>query len=148
MEPEEIAQLRTMYVFTPPAGRSWGLTYDGLASILRQRDPDEYIRIEDGTDGPVRNSSMQFGITLDGEELEGMALLTPEGVAVKDCTPRTAAAFALWLAATVVPAGTTIMFNTEWGIEADLPATPVPDATRPRIAAAFVEHLVATGDLD
>lgn len=148
MELAEISEVRTMYVFTPPDGRSWGLTYDGLAAILRQRDPDEYIRIDDGADGPVRGSSMHFGITLDGEELEGMALLSPEGVSVKDCTPQTAATFALWLAESVVPAGTTIMFNTEWGIEADLPDTPVPDATRPRIAAAFVEHLVATGDLD
>lgn len=41
-----------------------------------------------------------------------------------------------------------IVFNTEWGLEAELPDTPVPDATRPQIATAFAEHLVATGDLD
>lgn len=63
---------------------------------------------------------IHFGITLDDEQLEGMALL---------------------------PGGTVAMFNTEWGLEADLPSTPVPDATRPRIAAAFVAHLEETGDL-
>jgi hypothetical protein len=137
MEPEEIAELRTTYVFTPPDGRSWGLTNDRLAAVLRQRDPDEFIRVEEGTDGPVRGSSTHFGITLDDEELEGMALLSPEGVSVNDRTVRSAAAFALWLTDSVVPAGPTVMFNTEWGIEAELPDTPVPDATRPRIAAAL-----------
>ena len=45
----------------------------------------------------------------------------------------------------VLPGGTVVMFNTEWGLEADLPSTPVPDATRPRIAAAFVAHLEEAG---
>nr|WP_269785826.1 hypothetical protein [Streptomyces antimycoticus] len=40
------------------------------------------------------------------------------------------------------------MFNTEWGLEAELPDTPVPEATRPRIAATFMEHLKNTGELD
>ncbi|MEV0737822.1 hypothetical protein AB0I51_18025 [Streptomyces sp. NPDC050549] len=33
------------------------------------------------------------------------------------------------------------MFNTEWGLEAELPPTPVPGGNRPRVAAAFVAHL-------
>ncbi|GGL03459.1 hypothetical protein [Streptomyces flaveus] len=148
MEPDEIAELRTMYVFTPPDGQSWGLTYEDLESKLRERNPDEFIRIDEGFDGPVSGSSMHFGITLDEEQLEGMALLSPEGVSVKDCTVGSAARFAVWLRNNVVPEGMAVMFNTEWGLEAELPDTPVPDATRPRIAAAFMEHLVETGDLD
>ncbi|MEU0336543.1 hypothetical protein [Streptomyces sp. NPDC006193] len=148
MEPDEIAELRTMYIFTPPAGHTWGLTYDSLEAVLRERDPDEFIRVDDGTDGPVHGSSMHFGITLDDEQLEGMALLSPEGVSVKDCTAHTAARFVLWLRDNVVPAGMAVLFNTEWGTEAGLPDAPVPDAPRPRIAAAFVEHLAETGDLD
>ncbi|WP_425245371.1 hypothetical protein [Streptomyces sp. NEAU-NA10] len=148
MEPEEIAALRTMYIFTPPDGQSWGLTYEGLEAVLRERNPDEFIRVDDGTDGPIGGSSMHFGITLDEEQLEGMALLSPEGVSVKDCTAQSAATFVLWLRNNVVPAGMAVMFNTEWGAEADLPDTLVPDATRPRITAAFVAHLVETGDLD
>ncbi|MEV7159610.1 hypothetical protein [Streptomyces misionensis] len=148
MEPEQIAELRTMYVFTPPNGQSWGLTYEGLESLLRERNPDEFIRVDDGADGPVSGSSMHFGITLDDEQLEGMALLSPEGVSVKDCTAHSAARFALWLRSVVVPAGMAVVFNTEWGLEAGLQDAPVPDATRPRIAAAFMEHLVQTGDLD
>ena len=148
MEPEEIAQLRTMYIFSPPAGESWGLTYESLEAKLRQRNPDEFIRVDDGSDGPVRGSSMHFGITLDDEQLEGMALLSPEGVSVLDCTAGSAARFALWLKTDVVPAGMSIVFNTEWGLEAELPDTPVPNATRPRIASTFTEHLVATGYLD
>jgi hypothetical protein len=71
VEPEEIAELRTTYVLTPPDGRSWGLTYDRLAAVLRQRDPDEFIRVEEGTDGPVRGSSTYFGITLDDGRVGG-----------------------------------------------------------------------------
>ncbi|AKN72032.1 hypothetical protein QR97_21590 [Streptomyces sp. PBH53] len=148
MEPEQIAELRTMYIFTPPHGQSWGLTYERLEALLRERNPDEFIRVDDGADGPVSGSSMHFGITLDDEQLEGMALLSPEGVSVKDCTAQSAAGFVLWLRNTAVPAGMAVMFNTEWGLEVGLPATPVPDAARPRIAAAFIEHLVETGDLD
>jgi hypothetical protein len=148
MEPDEIAELRTMYIFTPPDGLSWGLTYEGLEAVLRERNPDEFIRVDDGTDGPVHGSSMHFGITLDDEQLEGMALLSPEGVSVKDCTAHAAATFVLWLRDHVVPPGMSVMFNTEWGTEADLPDAPVPDATRPRIAEVFTAHLVETGGLD
>ena len=148
MEPEEIAALRTMYIFSPPDGQSWGLTYEGLETLLRERDPEAFLRIDDGSDGPVSGSSMHFGITLDDEELEGMALLSPEGVSVMHCTVHTAAAFAVWLSHNAVPTGAAVMFNTEWGLEAELPDTPVPEATRPRIAAAFMEHLKDTGDLD
>ncbi|RNG36129.1 hypothetical protein [Streptomyces botrytidirepellens] len=148
MEPEEIAELRTMYIFSPPEGQSWGLTYEGLETLLRERDPEEFIRIDDGSDGPVSGSSMHFGITLDDEELEGMALLAPEGVSVMDCTVHTAAAFAVWLSNNVVPTGVAVAFNTEWGLEAELPDTPVPEAPRPRIAAAFMKHLEDTGELD
>jgi hypothetical protein len=148
MEPEEIAQLRTMYVFTPPDGQSWGLTYEGLAATLRERNPEEFIRIDDGVDGPVTGSSMHFGITLDDEQLEGMALLSPEGVSVMDCTASLAAGFVLWLKADVVPEGIGVTFNTQWGLEDDHPGTPLPDADHPGIVDAFMEHLVETGGLD
>lgn len=148
MEPEEIAALRTMYVFTPSEGESWGLTYEDLAARLRERNPDEFIRTDDGTDGPVTGSSMHFGVTVDGEQMEGMALLSPEGVSVMDCTVGLAAGFVTWLRSDVVPEGMAVTFNTEWGLEADLPDAPVPDADPLHIAAVFVEHLVETGDLD
>ncbi|WP_055557806.1 hypothetical protein [Streptomyces sp. NBRC 110028] len=147
MEPEEIAELRTMYIFSPPEGQSWGLSYEGLEALLRERNPEEFIRIDDGSDGPVSGSSMHFGITLDDEELEGMALLAPEGVSIMDCTVHTAAAFAVWLSNNVLPTGMAVAFNTEWGLEAELSDTLVPEAPRPRIAAAFMEHLKATGEL-
>ncbi|GAV40235.1 hypothetical protein [Streptomyces acidiscabies] len=142
---DEIAELRTMWVFTPPEGQTWELTYEGLEALLRERNPDEFIKVDNGSGGPIRGSSMHFGVTLEGEDLEGMALLSPEGVAVTDCTARTAATFVLWLRNAVVPPGGVVMFNTRWGLEDDLPEALVPDATRPRIAATFMEHLVETG---
>jgi hypothetical protein len=148
MEPEEIAALRTLYVFTPPAGESWGLTYAGLEAVLRERNPEAFIRVEEGTDGPVTGSSMHFGITVDEEQLEGMALLSPEGVSVKDCTVALAAGVVTWLRSAVVPQGAAVTFNTEWGLEAELPDAAVPDTDPQGITAAFVDHLVATGDLD
>ncbi|WP_426569314.1 hypothetical protein [Streptomyces canus] len=104
MEPEQIAELRTMYIFTPPAGQTWGLAYEGLEAVLRERNPDEFVRVDDGAEGPVQGSSMHFGITLNDEQLEGMALLSPEGVSIKDCTAQSAAGFVLWLRNKVVPA--------------------------------------------
>ncbi|MGW1053554.1 hypothetical protein [Streptomyces sp. NPDC001155] len=148
MEPEEVAELRTMFVFTPPQGQSWGLTFEGLEARLRERNPDTFIRVDDGGDGPVRGASMIFGITLDDEDLEGLASLEPEGVSVLDCNAHLAARFALWLRNNVAPADTPVMFNTEWGIEEGIEHTLVPDATRPRIVAAFVAHIQETGGLD
>lgn len=145
MEPEEIAELRTMYVFTPPEGQSWGLTFESLEAKLRERNPDEFIRIDAG--GPVRGSSMHFGITLSNEKMEGLARLSSEGVAVLDCNAHLAAEFVLWLRDRVVPTDMTVMFNTEWGLEDDLPPTPVPDAPRARIVAAFIAHIEETGGL-
>ncbi|MGV4988710.1 hypothetical protein ACVB8X_37625 [Streptomyces sp. NRAIS4] len=147
MEPEQIAELRTMYVFTPPHGQSWGLTFEGLAERLRERNPEEFIRVDDGG-GPIRGASMNFGITLDDEDLEGFALLNPEGVSIFDCNAHLAARFALWLRNNVAPADVPVMFNTEWGIEEGLEPTLLPDATRPRIVAAFVQHIEETGGLD
>ncbi|WP_329352136.1 hypothetical protein OG226_43230 [Streptomyces sp. NBC_01261] len=48
----------------------------------------------------------------------------------------------------VLPGGTVVMFNAEWGLGGHLPSTPVPDATRPRILAAFVARLEGDGGLD
>ena len=146
MEPAEIAELRTMYVFTPQEGRSWGLTFEDLGAKLRERDPDEFLRIEAG--GPIRGSSMHFGITLGDEQMEGLARLSSEGVAVLDCNAHLAAEFALWLRERVVPTSMTVMFNTAWGLEDDMPPTPVPDAPRPDIVAALVAHIEETGGLD
>ena len=91
---------------------------------------------------------MHFGITLADEQLEGMALLSPEGAAVLDSNAHLAAEFALWLRNNMGPTGMKVMFNTEWGLEADLPPTPVPDPPRPRIVAAFVAHVEEIGGLD
>ncbi|MEU0005957.1 hypothetical protein ABZ079_17215 [Streptomyces sp. NPDC006314] len=97
MEPEEIAELRIMFVFTPPRGQSWELTFEGLEARLRERNPETFTRVDDGGIGPVCGASMVFGITFDDEDLEGLASLEPEGVSVLDCNAHLAARFALWL---------------------------------------------------
>jgi hypothetical protein len=142
-----MAELRTMYVFCPVEGSTWGLTYETLAAKLRERDPEEFIRVEQGTEGPVRGSSMHFGITLEDQELEGTAVLSPGGVALQDCSAQDAANFVKWLRGSVVPEGMAMTFNTEWGLEARLPDALVPDVPRPRLVATFLAHLVATGGL-
>ncbi|MFF9150405.1 hypothetical protein ACF1BN_36740 [Streptomyces sp. NPDC014861] len=143
MDESELAALRTMYVFGPAEGSTWNLTYDLVTSKLRERNPDEFIRVDEGGQGPVPGSVMHFGITLGDETLEGMAKLTPEGITLEDATAQAAASFVLWLRSSVVPAGTSISFNMEWGLEADLPDALVPDAPRPRLVAAFLTHLEA-----
>ncbi|MFF2569978.1 hypothetical protein [Streptomyces sp. NPDC058084] len=148
MDASELAELRTMYVFEPAEGSTWGLTYEGIESRLRERKTDTFIRIDEGDEGPVHGSVMHFGITVGEEELEGMAKLSPEGIAVEDCTALAAAEFVKWLWGKIVPDGSGITFNTEWGLEADLPDALVPRVPRPRLVAAFLAHLEATGGLD
>ncbi|MGY4996810.1 hypothetical protein [Streptomyces sp. 900105245] len=148
MEQEEIAELRTMFVFTPPHGQSWGLTFEGFEARLRERNSETFIRIDGEGDGPVRGSSMIFGITFDDETLEGFASLQPEGVSIRECNAHMAARVALWLRNNVAPADVPVMFNTDWGIEEGREPTLVPDATRPRIVTALVQHVEETGGLD
>ncbi len=90
---------------------------------------------------------MHFGITVGEDELEGIAKLYPEGIVVEDCTAYAAADFVKWLWG-VVPDGSSVTFNTEWGLEADLPDALVPQVPRPRLVATFLAHLEATGGLD
>ncbi|MEU8687439.1 hypothetical protein [Streptomyces sp. NPDC048665] len=87
MKPEEIAELCTMFVFTPPQRQSWALTFEGLEARLREHNPDTFIRLDDGGDEPVRGASISFGITLKDEGLEGLASLETEGMSVLDCLP-------------------------------------------------------------
>ncbi|MFJ3909667.1 hypothetical protein [Streptomyces vinaceus] len=145
MNPSDLARLRTMYVFAPIDGESWGLTFDGLRAHLLARDPEAFLQVDEGRTGPVRTTSLQFGVTFGEEELEGFALLSPEGVAVKNSTPQEAANFVVWLRDQVVPQDKAVTFNTEWGIEEDAPDEPVPDVTRPRLVAAFLAHLETLG---
>ncbi|ROQ96864.1 hypothetical protein EDE04_3335 [Streptomyces sp. 2132.2] len=143
MDASQLAELRTMYVFTPMEGQTWGLTYDSLKARLLERDPDEFIRIQEG--GAIRGSTMHYGITLEGEELEGYARVQPEGISILDSTVQAAANFVAWLREHVVPEGVAMTFNTVWGLEEDLPDVPIPEVTRPRLVAAFLAHLEATG---
>ncbi|MDI3402856.1 hypothetical protein [Streptomyces cavernicola] len=149
MEADQIAELRTMYVFGPAEGETWGLFFDVLERKLRERDPDEFIRVEESGDGPLDGgATMHFGITLDDEDLEGMAKLDSEGVALTDCTAPLAAEFALWLRENIIPDGAVLTFNTEWGLEEDLPDALVPDATQEQLVSLFVAHIEETGGLD
>ncbi|MFI1715661.1 hypothetical protein [Streptomyces litmocidini] len=148
MDASELAELRTTYVFGPAEGSTWGLTYEGIEAKLRERETDTFVRIDEGGEGPVRGSVMHFGITVGEDELEGMAKLSPEGIAVEECTAQAAAEFVKWLWGSVVPDGSSITFSTEWGLEADLPDALVPDLPRPRLVATFLAHLEATGGLD
>ncbi|MFC7304749.1 restriction endonuclease fold toxin-2 domain-containing protein [Streptomyces monticola] len=149
MEADQIAELRTMYVFGPAEGETWGLTFAALERKLRECNPDEFIRVEEAGDGPLDSgTTMHFGITLDDEDLEGMAKLDSEGVSITDCTAPLAAEFAVWLRQNVVPDGTALTFNTEWGLEEDLPDALVPDATQEELASLFVARIEETGGLD
>ncbi|WP_405942031.1 hypothetical protein [Streptomyces sp. NBC_00207] len=145
MDPSDLVELRTMYVFSPAEGETWGLAFDGFGSHLLARNPDEFLRLDEGRTGAVRRASLHFGITCDDEALEGFAVLMPTGVAIKDCTARAAADFVEWLRDAVVPQDKTITFNTEWGIEGQIPDSPVPEGPRPRLVASFLAHLESLG---
>ncbi|MFJ4775850.1 hypothetical protein [Streptomyces sp. NPDC088762] len=145
MNPSDLAELRTMYVFSPVDGESWELTFEGFRSRLLARNPGEFLRVDEGKAGPVRGSTLHFGITFGDEVLEGFVALAPEGVAITDCTALEAANFLVWLRNEVVPQDKAITFNTEWGIESQVQDATVPEVTRPRLVTAFLAHLEATG---
>lgn len=149
MDPAEIAELRTMYVFGPADGESWGLTFDVFTEALRTRTPEAFVRIDEEPQGPAPGGpSMLFGFTLADETLEGIASQKPEGASLLDSSTETAADFASWLRESVAPSGAAMVFNTEWGLEEDLPDTLLPEESREAMIAAFVNHLEATGNLD
>jgi len=54
----------------------------------------------------------------------------------------------MWLRSSVVPQGSAITFNTEWGMESELPDAPVPTASQDEPVELFVAHIVQTGGLD
>ena len=150
MKESEVAQLRTMYVFTPPGGRDWNLSMEAMADRLCERNRDEFIRIEDSTEDPAPGSGsrLHFGITLLDEDMEGFGKEDPQGIALRDSTARLAAEFVFWLRLSVVPAHAKIEFNTEWGIEEDLPDATVPEGSVEELTETFLDHIVATGGLD
>ncbi|MEV0737821.1 hypothetical protein AB0I51_18020 [Streptomyces sp. NPDC050549] len=37
-----------MYVFVPPDGQGWGLTYEGLEAGSRVRNTGEFVRVDEG----------------------------------------------------------------------------------------------------
>ncbi|MEU3400790.1 hypothetical protein [Streptomyces filamentosus] len=141
MNESEVAALRTMYVFGPAEGSTWNLTYDLVAGKLRERNPEAFVRLDEGGQGSVHGSVMHFGFTVGQETLEGMVKLSPEGITIEDASAHTAAVFVQWLRGCIVPAGTSVSFNTEWGLEDGLPDVLVPDAPCPRLVASFLAHL-------
>ncbi|MFE9535602.1 hypothetical protein [Streptomyces sp. NPDC006691] len=147
MDAIELAQLRTMYIFAPANEETWHLSYALLETALRERDPDGFLRLDEGT-GPLPGAVLHFGVTLGDETVEGMAKLSPEGVSLEDCTASQAAKFAAWLRGAVVPAGVLATFNTEWGLEAGLPDQLVPPVPVPGLTEVFLAHLQATVDQD
>src|SRR3954447_22679901 len=106
MEESEVAQLRTMYVFTPADDGDWKLSLETMSETLHERNHGEFIRIEDSVDDPAPGGGprLHFGITLLGEDMEGFGKEDPQGIALLDSTARLAAEFVLWLRLRVVPA--------------------------------------------
>ncbi|WWQ68882.1 hypothetical protein V2W30_04890 [Streptomyces sp. Q6] len=112
-------------------------------------DPDSFTRTEyPRADVPGGGPFMFFEAALGEEDIEGMAKLDPEGVAVQSCTAHRAAEFVQWLRAAVVPQGTAISFNTEWGMESDLPDAVVPTASEADLVQLFLNNIAQIDGLN
>ncbi len=48
VDASELAGLRTMYVFGPAEGSTWGLTYEGIEAKLRERKTGTFLRGDEG----------------------------------------------------------------------------------------------------
>ncbi|QPP09874.1 hypothetical protein G4Z16_29560 [Streptomyces bathyalis] len=150
MDPAIIAQQRVMYLFCPAEGNSWGLTFDGFTTALRERTPEEFVRVREpppADPAPPRSPRLAFGFTIGDEILEGFAKEQPEGAAILDSDAHSAAEFALWMCNCVVPSGLSVTFITEWGIMEGLPFTLLSADSRDAMVAAFVDHIESTGYL-
>ncbi|MFD7298579.1 hypothetical protein ACFV9W_35315 [Streptomyces sp. NPDC059897] len=149
MERSELEKLETLFVFTPAQDSTWSLTFTGLRQTLLELDPDAFIRTEDARDDvPGGGPFMFFEAALGEEDIEGLAKLDPEGIAAQNCTAHRAAEFVQWLRSDVVPHGTAISFNTEWGMESELPDTVVPTASEAALVQLFLDHIAQTDGLD
>jgi len=148
MEPSELEKLETLFIFTPAPASTWGLTFDRLEQLLLDLDPKAFTRAEEPRDEVPGGTFMFFEAALGDDDIEGMAKQAPEGVAVQNCTAPKAAEFVQWLRSGVVPEGSAISFNTEWGMENELPDAPVPTASQDELVELFLAHIVQTGGLD
>ncbi|MFF4520471.1 hypothetical protein [Streptomyces bluensis] len=149
MERSELEKLETLFIFTPPPGSTWDLTFTRLKELLLALDPEAFTRTEDPRDDlPGGGPFMFFEAALGDDDIEGMAKRDPEGVAVQNCTVPRAAEFVEWLRASVVPQGGVITFNTEWGLESGLPDALVPTASEAELVDLFLTHIVQTGGLE
>ncbi|MFF3172929.1 hypothetical protein ACFVQ0_09920 [Streptomyces sp. NPDC057900] len=149
MENSDLEELETLFIFTPSPGDTWGLTFTRLKQHLLEADPEVFIRVEDPRDGnSLGDSFMFFEFTLEGKELEGMSKVSPEGVAAQNCTAGQAADFVTWLSTSVIPPGHTITFNTEWGMESEIPDADVPITEKSQLIELFLAHIVETGGLE
>ncbi|MFE2426899.1 hypothetical protein ACFXJ5_09120 [Streptomyces sp. NPDC059373] len=138
-----------MFILTAPDGGDWGMTLDSFADALRERNPDEFIKVWEDEPGPGPSSpSLSFGITLGDEDFEGIALTAPQGASVKDCTAAHAAEFAQWLRERIVPASAEITFNTEAGMEWELPDVTLPNAPAEELRDVFLSHLAEVEEED
>lgn len=127
MTTEDVDNFRTMFMFNPPESlpQSWSLTFEAFTEDLRGR--------ESGAPSEQWSSPFSSGDTLSfvfttsaGNKAEGMALMEPNGVAVKDCTCTEAAEFAHWLQETVLPSQAAMLVNMTEGVEWELPSIELP----------------------
>jgi len=147
--PPALEEIRVMFILTVPDDGDWGMTLDSFAAALRERNPDEFIKVWDHESGPgPRVPSLQFGITLGCEDFEGTALTSPQGASIKGCTASHAAQFAQWLRERIVPASEDITFNTEAGMEWGLPDVTLPNAPADELQSFFLAHLAAVEEED
>ncbi|OKK24831.1 hypothetical protein AMK09_01090 [Streptomyces sp. CB02488] len=145
----DLEELETLFIFAPSPGDTWGLTFTHLKQRLLEANPEVFIRVEDPRDGNSPGDSfMFFEFTLEGKELEGMAKISPEGVAAQNCTAQQAADFVEWLRTSAIPPGHTITFNTEWGVESEIPDADVPITEKSQLIELFLAHIVETGGLE
>ncbi|MFJ3588353.1 hypothetical protein ACIQUY_08625 [Streptomyces sp. NPDC090231] len=145
----DLEELETLFIFAPSPGDTWGLTFTHLKQRLLEANPEVFIRVEDPRDGNSPGDSfMFFEFTLEGKELEGMAKISPEGVAAQNCTAQQAADFVECLRTSAIPPGHTITFNTEWGVESEIPDADVPITEKSQLIELFLAHIVETGGLE
>ncbi|GHJ24994.1 hypothetical protein ACH4LN_17250 [Streptomyces albus] len=138
----DVTQLRTMYVFSPERSEEWDGFFEQLPEALQERRAGEFVRVDryDSGPGPL-GTWMTFGFTLDEEIFECSARPSPPGVAIKEATSADAATFVTWLRSRVVPTEASLTFNTEWGLEEDIPDQELSHASPSDAVHLFEEHL-------
>ncbi|MEY9937008.1 hypothetical protein [Streptacidiphilus sp. MAP5-3] len=133
--------LRLLWIFSGPEGEDTGLTLTGFAEALAARELEPFTSMwDDPADGAYEGTTMTFGITLAGQDIEGVVSVRGQGASIQDATVAEAVEFAAWMRDALIAEGRTLTANTRQGMEDELSDIQISGRTDEQLLEAFADH--------